>query len=89
MPRNNLGAVQVSVGASPTLLIGYNPNRVGVLVTQFGTTDVFIGNDDVTTSTGSLLPGTKGAALSLPFFGAVYGVTSGGSQTVSVLEIFN
>ncbi len=89
MPRNNLDAVQISVGNTPTLLIGYNPNRVGVLVTSFGGTDVFIGNEDVTASDGSLLPGVKGAALSLPFYGAVYGVTAGGSQTVSVLEIFN
>lgn len=88
MPRNNLDAVQVTVTGAATLLIGYNPNRVGVLVTNMGTTDIFIGNADVTAATGSLLPGTKGAALSLPFYGAVYGITSGGSQSVSVLEIY-
>lgn len=90
MPRNNLGATQVTVGATVTILITANQNRVGVLITMLGTTaDVWIGNSDVTPSTGSLLPATKGAALSLPFFGDVFGITTGGSQGVSVLEIFN
>lgn len=84
-----MGTSQVSVTGSATLIIGYNPNRVGVLITQLGTTDVWIGNSDVTTTTGSYLPGTAGAALSLPFYGEVYGITAGGSQGVSVLEIFN
>jgi hypothetical protein len=91
MPRNNLGTSQVTVTGAATLLVGYNPNRVGVLVTMLGTTtDVWIGDSDaVTPSTGSLLPNVKGAALSLPFYGAVYGITTGGSQGVSVLEIYN
>lgn len=89
MPRNNLSAVQVTVQANATILITFNPNRVGVLITNLGTTDVFIGNSDVTAVTGQLLPGVKGAALSLPFYGDVFGITAGGPQGVSVLEIFN
>jgi hypothetical protein len=73
---------------TPTLLIAANQFRVGVLVTNLGTTDVWVGNFDVSSTTGSLLPGSRGAALSLPFLGDVYGVT-GGSQTVSVLEVYN
>jgi hypothetical protein len=89
MPRNNMATSQVTVTGTAAVLAGLNPGRVGVLVTNLGTTDVWVGGPNVTPSTGSLLPGVYGASLSLPFYGAVYGITTGGSQGVSVLEIFN
>lgn len=89
MPRNNLGTQQEVVASTPTLLIAANLARVGVMITNLGTVDVFIGNANVTAATGSLLPGTKGAAMSLPFLGAVYAITGGGTQSVCVLEVYN
>ena len=88
MPRNNLDVAQIAIGAGPTTIITANPNRVGILITNLGTTDIFIGNKDVTVTTGSLLPGIRGAALSLPFLGDTFGVAAM-SGSVSILEVYN
>ena len=77
---------QVSVTGTATQIVGQYSSRSGIVITNLGTTDVYIGeNAGVTTSTGHLLPGTKGASLSFSTTGAIYGITGGSSQTVSWL----
>lgn len=78
---------QVTVTSAATLISVANPSRSGIQIVNLGSNDVFIiENTSGTTSTGHLLPGTKGASISFSTTGAVYGITGGASQNISVLE---
>jgi hypothetical protein len=80
---------QVAVTGTATKIVAANAARSGLIITNLGTTDVWlIENSSGTTSTGDLLVGTKGATKAFTTTGAVYGITSGASQTVSFLETF-
>lgn len=64
---NGVNTGQVSVTNAATKIDAKNHDRVGILIVNHGTTDVFIGKSSaVTTAIGVLLPGVKGAALSIP-----------------------
>jgi|SRR5579862_621292 len=81
---------QVSVGATATLISAANPNRSTICITNMGTTDVYIGfTSGVTTSTGDLLAGTKGAFIAVDTQTDVYAIVATGSQTVSYSETTN
>jgi hypothetical protein len=78
---------QVTITGTATQIVAAFSSRSGIVITNLGTTDVYIGeNANVTTSTGHLLPGTKGASLSFSTTGAIYGITGGSSQAVSYLQ---
>ena len=79
---------QVSASGTATQLVAANSSRSGLQIINTGTTDVYLGESGVTTSTGHLLTGTKGASVSFTTTQAVYGINSGGSQTVTILETF-
>lgn len=83
-------ASQVSVDTTVggVLLAADRPGRVAVTVVNEGTTDVRLGQNGVTTATGGLLTGTKGASVTLPTSAAVYGIVGTGSQVVSVFETY-
>lgn len=90
----NVATGQVSVGSTATLIV---PSRIGapgtgraaVIITNIGTTDVYIGfNNTVTTGNGDLLTGTKGAFVTIPYDGAIWGIVASGSQTVSFMEVY-
>lgn len=79
---------QVTVGPTATLIVAINFSRHAILITNLGTTDIWIGDSPaVTPSTGQLLLGLKGAAISIPTNGPVYGITAGGNQAVSFTDI--
>ena len=78
---------QVSVTSAATQIVAANSSRSGISIVNLGTTDVYIGeNANVTTSTGHLLTGTKGASVNFACTGAIYGITGGSSQSVSYLQ---
>ncbi len=78
---------QVTVTGVATLVSSANNARSGISLTNLGSTDVYYGeNNTVTTSTGDLLAGTKGTVKGFSTTGAVYAITSGASQAISVLE---
>jgi hypothetical protein len=77
---------QVSVGATATLILAANPNRIKLRITNVGTTAVYIGGSGVAVATGDLLPGIAGFPWYSRFEGAVYGIAATGSQTVTVYE---
>jgi hypothetical protein len=78
---------QVSVTGTATQLVAVNSARSGLLLVNFGSTDVYIGPDNtVTTSNGQLLAGTKGTAIGFATTGTVYAITGGGTQTIGILE---
>lgn len=85
---STLATAQVSVAATATVIAAARTGRSQVTVTNLGTTDVFLGGSGVTTTTGILLTGTKGASVTLTFAGALYGIVATGTQSVSVAETF-
>ena len=80
---------QVSVAASATLLVAARATgRNAVIITNMGTTAVYLGGAGVTSATGGYLAGVVGAVKVIPFNGALYGITGGGTQSVSVEELY-
>lgn len=87
-PRN-IAAAQVTVTGTATLVANNRANRQAVTVENHGTTEMFCGAaSSVTTATGFRLPGVDGASLTVPTTAAVWCITGGGSQAVSVLESY-
>lgn len=85
---SSFGTNQVTVGATATLIVNQNTGRKTVVITNLGTTDVWLGSSNgVTTSNGQLLPGTKGASISIPSTSAVWGIATSGTQAVSFLDV--
>jgi hypothetical protein len=82
---------QVSVDntAGGILLMAARAGRAGVNVTQLGTIDVWLGQAGVTTATGALLVGVKGASRFIPSATDIYGILGvAGPQLVSVEEFY-
>lgn len=84
---NSFATAQVSVATSATQIVAARANRGSVKITNLGTNDVYIGVAGVTTTTGDLLPGTKGASIVVPTNVAVFGIAAA-AQSVSVMEVF-
>ncbi len=78
---------QVSVGTTATQILGKEPERIEVLVSNQSGTSVFLGDDaSVTTSNGLELP--SGQILRLEFYtGPLYGIVATGTATVGYLEV--
>lgn len=89
-PAANGNTAQVTVDSTGTTeIVGSNPTRQAVIITNLGTIDVYIGYaSGVTTSTGDLLVGVKGAFVTIPTTAELFGVVSSSSQAVSVMEIY-
>lgn len=85
---SNWGVSRASVANTATQLIASRAGRQAIVVVNLGTTPVYLGGSGVTTSNGTLLPGVAGATRSIPFSGAIYGVVTSGSQSVSVEEFY-
>lgn len=78
---------QQALTGSAAQIVPANPARSGLVITNTGTTDVYIvENASGTTATGHLLPGTKGASVAFSTTGAVYGITGGSAATVTWLQ---
>jgi hypothetical protein len=81
---------QVSVTSAPTQIVGINRSRQSVIIVNHGSADVYLGDVNVTTSTGLLLVGSKGiagASVTIPTTNAVYGIVATSEETVSYLEV--
>jgi len=85
---NNLNTNQVSVGSTATLIAAQRPGRLSVSIVNLSSTDIYIGPSGVTTSSGTLLLGTRGTALTVPSAVAVYGVVATGTASVSYMEVY-
>ena len=77
---------QATCTGTATSIVAANQARQWITVVNLGTTDVYIGDANVTTSTGQLLAGIKGASLTMQTTSALYGITSGSSQAVSYMS---
>ena len=79
---------QVTVGATPTLISAARDGGDDVTIMNFGTTQVFIGNANVSPTTGFPIPGVAGASLTIPVTTDVFGIVASGTQPVAVLRTF-
>lgn len=79
--------VTVDTTSGGVLVAAARPGRYAVTIINLGTVDTYFGNKGLTTSTGALLVGTKGASITIPTDDAVYGI-NGSSQAVAVLESY-
>ena len=87
---NSLTTSQTSVTTSVTPLLVTRSSRVGVIIVNItGSAAIYIGNSNVTSSNGHFLPGTSGASVYIPITCPIYAVSASGTQTVSVMEIYN
>lgn len=89
----NLDTDQIDVLDTATQIVPANPLRRGVSITNLGTNDVWLGTASVTSSTGDLLIGVRGAAVYIPTTAAVYGIVDTESpaidQPVSYVEVYD
>jgi hypothetical protein len=80
------GIVSVATTVGGTLIAAARATRTDITIVNEGTTDVRLGASGVTTATGLLLVGIKGAALTLSSRAAVYGIVGSSTQNVSFEE---
>ena len=83
------GQVSVDTTSGGVTVAAARVTRRSITIVNHGTTDVYIGVGSVTTSNGILLPGTKGAALTIETTLAVKAIVASGSQIVSYLEEYD
>lgn len=79
---------QATVAATETLICANRTYRKTITIINEGTTDVRIGGKGVTTGTGALLTGTKGAGITIETGAPIYGIVESGTQAVSVIETY-
>ena len=77
---------QVSITSTATQIIAANNNRMRLLITNLGTTALYLGGSGVTTATGLLVPGVVGYPVAIRSTAAVYAITASASQSISFLE---
>lgn len=84
--HEDFATAQVSVGTTATLIIAAADGIDSVTIENMATTDVYIGKAGVTTANGFLLPGTKGASITLSATTDIYGIVAAGTQNVCTLR---
>jgi len=85
---SNWAVTQVSVATTATSIVAARSARQAVVITNLGSTPVYLGGSGVTTSAGALLPGVVGASKVIPTSAAVYGIVVSGAQSISVEELY-
>jgi UDP-N-acetylglucosamine enolpyruvyl transferase len=86
---NGFRTAQPTVGATATLICAARADRGPVTIINHGTTDVFIGDANVTINNGALLNGAKGQAVTIHTTAAIYGIVAAATQAVGVIETFS
>lgn len=84
----NFATAQATIGTTPTLIVAKRTGRDTVVIENTGTTAVYLGASNVSTTNGLLLPGVVGASVALETTDAVYGIVASGTQVVAAVENF-
>lgn len=79
---------QYTASATAGAIVSSNAQRTSLLITQVGTTPVYIGNSSVSTTSGHYLPGVTGASVSIPTRDAVYVVTASSTSALTYVETY-
>jgi hypothetical protein len=84
--QQDFKTAQVSVGTAATLLLPSQDGRDEVMIQNRSTTDVALGDANVTTANGFILPGVVGATVTIPATTALYGRVAAGTANVCILS---
>lgn len=82
-----IATTQVAVTTTAAQIVAARAGRGSVKIQNLGTTDIYLGNTGVTTTTGDLLVGTKGASVTIPTTAAIFAIGAA-AGSVSVLEVY-
>jgi len=85
---STLATGQVAVGTTATQIVAARTLRGSVKITNLSTVDIYIGNSGVTTTTGDLLPGTRGASITVPVSVALFGIGAAAGASVSFMDVY-
>lgn len=69
------------------MLTDFDRTRAGLLVINLSAIDIWLGDADVTSSTGILLLGVKGSAISISTTAPIWAVASSGTPAVSWMDL--
>lgn len=86
---SNFVTGQVALSSTATQIVSSRSTRRSITIVNLSTTDMYIGSSGVTTSNGQLLLGVKGTAITLEVIGAVYGIVTTGTPSVSYEEEYS
>lgn len=86
--KGTIGTSQATVATTATSVCPARATRGACTITNTGTTDVYCGATGVTTATGTLLTGTKGANITIPTTAQIFCIVGTGTQAVTVLETY-
>jgi hypothetical protein len=76
---------RVSVGTSPTLIIGNGENPIICRVHNATTGSIYLGGSDVTTSTGYHLESTESMEITLVHANSLFGIVTSGTKDLTVI----
>jgi hypothetical protein len=82
-----LVAGAASVGATATLIVAGNFDRLTVRIANTGSAMVYLGNDDVTAAAG--FPLKAGETITIETSSAVYAISATGAVDIRYLELTN
>lgn len=85
----NLATAQVTATTTATVIAASRATRRSVTVVNGGTTNVYLGTTGVSTTSGVLLLGSTGAAVTFAVTGTISGIVTSGSQSVSYFEEYD
>ncbi len=79
-----LNTGQLAVTTTAAQVVGQNLNRYSVVITNTGTTTVYLGGSAVTTTTGQALP--AGQSITFRTTVAIYAIAAGTGNTLTYAE---
>lgn len=86
----NTATGQQALNGTAASIVAARPTRLAVLITNTGAVDVYLGTSSgVTTGTGTLLKGTKGATIGWPGCTTIFGITGGSAAIVTFTDFYN
>jgi hypothetical protein len=78
---------QATCAGAADRLVSARPQRRAVLIAnQLAGSDIYVGREGVTTTTGMLVP--QGSSLEIETTEAIYGATASATATVHILETY-
>lgn len=86
----SIATAQVSVTNASTATVAARTGRLAVTITATGSSaqDVYCGPGTITTATGDIIPGVKGAARTYNTSAAINCIVGSSTQTVTVSETY-
>lgn len=86
---NSFATGQVALATTASQVAAERTTRRSITIVNTSTIDVYVGGTGVTTTTGQLLLGVKGASLTLEVTGAIHAIATSGTPTVTFVEEYN